>query len=82
MPKFNSQKAQLIIMHPPYMDIVKFTKVVGDVYKNSKVFLGFYTMDMIKRNFDVKLKGIIIKNIEGNRGKLGSGGIWRYRGIE
>jgi len=119
MPKFNSQKAQLIIMHPPYMDIVKFTNkkedlsqidniqefvkkmkiicnnflpfleknryfalVIGDVYKNSKVFLGFYTMDMIKRNFDVKLKGIIIKNIEGNRGKLGSGGIWRYRGIE
>jgi hypothetical protein len=38
-------------------------------------------MDMIKRNFKVKLKGTIIKNIEGNRGKLGAGGIWRYRAL-
>jgi hypothetical protein len=52
------------------------------VYKNSEVLpLGFYVMDMIKRNFKVKLKGTIIKNIEGNRGKLGSGGIWRYRAL-
>ena len=29
-----------------------------------------------------KLKGIIVKNIEGNRGKLGiQGGIWRYRAL-
>ena len=56
--------------------------VIGDVYKESEVKpLGFYVMDMIKRNFDVKLKGIIVKNIEGNRGKLGSGGIWRYRAL-
>ena len=119
LEKFHSQKAQLMIMHPPYMDIVKFTSknedlsqidniqefvkkmkiicnnflpfleknryfalVIGDVYKNSEVLpLGFYTMDMIKRNFKVKLKGIIIKNIEGNRGKFGSGGIWRYRAL-
>jgi len=119
LEKFNFQKAQLIIMHPPYMDIIKFTDkdedlsqidniqefvnkmkivcenflpfleknryfalVIGDVYKNSEVLpLGFYTMDMIKRNFKVKLKGIIVKNIEGNRGKLGSGGIWRYRAL-
>jgi len=117
--KFNSKKAHLLIMHPPYMDIVKFTQkkedlsnidninefvkkfkiicenfleflekdryfavVIGDVYKNSEVLpLGFYVMDMIKRNFKTKLKGIIVKNIEGNRGKLGSGGIWRYRAL-
>ncbi|MDD6910338.1 DNA methyltransferase [Actinobacillus minor] len=110
---------QFILMHPPYMDIVKFTDnpndlsqcdninefvkkfkvvcenslyyldkgryfalVIGDVYKNSEVLpLGFYCLDMIKRNFKVKLKGIIIKNIEGNRGKLNSGGIWRYRAL-
>lgn len=110
---------QFVIMHPPYMDIVKFTDnkndlsqldtiqefvnqfkivcenslkhleknrhfaiVIGDVYKNSEVLpLGFYCMDMIKRNFKVKLKGTIIKNIEGNRGKLGVGGIWRYRAL-
>ena len=115
----DSSKVQFVIMHPPYMDIVKFTQkdedlsqidninefidkfkivcenfleflekdryfaiVIGDVYKNSEVKpLGFYIMDMIKKNFKVKLKGIIVKNIEGNRGKLGSGGIWRYRAL-
>jgi len=117
--KFNTKNAQFVLMHPPYMDIVKFTDdkndlsqisnihdfieqfkivcenslkhldknryfaiVIGDVYKNSEVIpLGFYCMDMIKRNFKVKLKGTIVKNIEGNRGKLGVGGIWRYRAL-
>ncbi len=36
---------------------------------------------MIKRNFKVKLKGIVIKNIEGNRGKFGQNNIWRYRAL-
>lgn len=118
--KLQTQSVQFILMHPPYMDIVKFTQnpddlsqisdiesfvekfkmvcdnslkyldkdryfaiVIGDVYKNSEVIpLGFYCMDMIKRNFKVKLKGTIIKNIEGNRGKLGVGGIWRYRALK
>ncbi len=111
--------AQFVLMHPPYMDIVKFTDkkedmsqisdinkfvnkfkvvcdntlkyldndryfaiVIGDLYKKGEVLpLGFYCMDMIKRNFNVKLKGIIIKNIEGNRAKLGQGGIWKYRAL-
>jgi len=115
----DTRTVQFILMHPPYMDIVKFTDnkedlsqinninefvkqfkiicenmlkyldknryfaiVIGDVYKNSEVIpLGFYCMDMIKRNFKVKLKGTIVKNIEGNRGKLGVGGIWRYRAL-
>jgi len=118
--KFNKKSTQFILMHPPYMDIVKFTDnkndlsqidninefvkkfkivcentlkyldedryfaiVIGDVYKNSEVKpLSFYCMDMIKRNFKVKLKGIIVKNIEGNRGKLGASGIWRYRALK
>ena len=112
--------AQMIIMHPPYMDIVKFTQeqddlsqigelkaflekfkivcqnvlqflennkyfalVIGDVYKKSEVVpLSFYCMDAIKRNFKVKLKGIIIKNIEGNRGKLGVNTLWRTRALK
>ena len=115
--KFNAKESQFILMHPPYMDIVKFTDkdedlsqidninefidkfkivcenflpilekdryfavVIGDVYKDSEVKpIGFYVMDMIKRHFKVKLKGIIVKNIEGNRGKLGAGEIRRYR---
>jgi len=117
--KFKTKNVQFVLMHPPYMDIVKFTEnpndlsqidnindfvkkfkivcenslkyldknryfavIVGDVYKKGEVIpLGFYCMDMIKRNFKVKLKGTVIKNIEGNRGKLGVGGIWRYRAL-
>nr|WP_286682913.1 DNA methyltransferase [Sulfurospirillum sp. MES] len=117
--KLQKATVQFVLMHPPYMDIVKFTEddndlsrcsdinefvkkfkivcennlryldknryfavVIGDVYKNGEVLpLGFYCMDMIKRNFKVKLKGTIVKNIEGNRGKLGIGGIWRYRAL-
>ncbi|MDX9744130.1 MAG: DNA methyltransferase [Arcobacteraceae bacterium] len=113
------EKVQFILMHPPYMDIVKFTDnnndlsqiddvklflkkfkticanflnyleedryfavVIGDVYKNSEVIpLGFYCMDMIQKNFNVKLKGNIVKNVEGNRGKQGTKGIWRYRAL-
>lgn len=113
------KNVQFILMHPPYLDIVKFTDnpddlshignlkefigklrvicenslkyleknryfslVVGDVYKNGEVLpLAFYCMDMIKRYFKVKLKGIIVKNIEGNRGKIGQNNIWKYRAL-
>ncbi|MGM9741128.1 MAG: DNA methyltransferase [Candidatus Cryptobacteroides sp.] len=57
--------------------------VAGDVYKKSEVVpLAFDMMNVIKQNFDVKLKGIIIKNIEGNRGKLGVEDIWKYRALQ
>ena len=117
--KLNIKSSQFVLMHPPYMDIVKFTDdkndlsnckttddfidkflktcgnslsfldkdryfaiVIGDVYKNSEVIpLGFYCMDAILKNFNVQLKGTIVKNIEGNRGKQGTGGIWRYRAL-
>ena len=117
--KLTVKSSQFVLMHPPYLDIVKFTDkdddlskignlkefigkfkivcenslkyldkdryfaiVVGDVYKNGEVLpLAFYCMDMIKRNFAVKLKGIIVKNIEGNRGKIGQNNIWKYRAL-
>ncbi len=60
-----------------------FAVVAGDVYKKSEVVpLAFYMMDSIKRNFNVKLKGIVVKNIEGNRGKLGVQDIWKYRALQ
>lgn len=60
-----------------------FSVVIGDIYKNSEVVpLGFYVEHTIKRNFNVKLKGIIVKNIEGNRGKIGQNTIWKYRAIQ
>jgi DNA modification methylase len=119
LKKLNKSKIDFIIMHPPYLDIVKFTEnqndmsqigdlnmfvrtftkvcnntikylskdryfaiVIGDVYKNGEVIpLSFYLMDAIKRNFKCKLKGIVVKNIEGNKGKLGMNGIWTYRAL-
>ena len=113
------ESVQFVLMHPPYLDIVKFTDdandlsqignlkefigkfkticenslkyldknryfaiVVGDVYKSGEVLpLAFYCMDMIKRSFVVKLKGIIIKNIEGNRWKIGQHSIWKFRAL-
>ena len=110
---FFTKTVQFILMHPPYLNIVKFTDnendlsnisdlkefvskfkivcenslkyldknryfatVVGDVYKNGEVLpLAFYCMDMIKRSFSVNLKGIIIRNIEGNRGKMNKEGV-------
>jgi len=120
LSELGAEKVQLILAHPPYMDIVKFTEkpedlsqigdlatfvkrfvqiiknafpylenkkymgiVIGDVYKKSEVVpLSFYVLDAIKCNFSVKLKGIIIKNIEGNRGKLGQKNIWQYRALK
>lgn len=59
-----------------------FAIVAGDVYKNSEVIpLAFKIMDTIKQNLKVKMKGIIVKNIEGNRGKLGKQDIWKYRAL-
>lgn len=60
-----------------------FAVVAGDIYKNSEVIpLAFKIMDAIKQNLKVKMKGIIIKNIEGNRGKLGAQDIWKYRALK
>lgn len=60
-----------------------FTVVAGDVYKQSEVVpLAFNMMNVIKQNFNVKMKGIVIKNIEGNKGKLGTQDIWKYRALQ
>lgn len=60
-----------------------FAVVAGDIYKKSEVIpLGFYLMYAVKKAFKVRLKGIIVKNIEGNRGKLGAQGIWKYRALK
>lgn len=60
-----------------------FAIIAGDIYKNSEVIpLAFKIMDAVKQNFNVKMKGIIIKNIEGNRGKLRTEDIWKYRALK
>ncbi len=110
---------QLVIMHPPYWDIIKFSKnendlsnaksledflnnfervvnfasrnldsgrylvlVIGDKYsKGEWIPLGFYCMDRVMKS-GFKLKSIVVKNIEENRGKRGQYALWRYRALK
>ena len=61
--------------------VEEFQKVAY-VYKNSEVIpLSSYIIQAIKEKFNVKLKGVVVKNIEGNRAKQGKGAIWKYRAL-
>ena len=117
---FGKKKIDLVIAHPPYLDIIKFTEkpedlsnipninlfiekfvssvrtaytyltkkkylvlVIGDIYKNGEVVpLGFYLMSAIKKNFNCLLKGIVVKDMVGNRAKMGQEGLWKYRALK
>ena len=119
LKRYEKKKVDLVIAHPPYLDIIKFTDktedlsniadidefkrkfiasmhsgvdllkakkhfvlVIGDIYRNGEVVpLGFYLMDAIKKEFDCKLKGILVKDMVGNRAKIGSEALWRYRAL-
>lgn len=60
-----------------------FAIVAGDIYKQGEVVpLAFYIMNAIIQNFKVKMKGIVVKNIEGNRGKLGVQDVWQFRALQ
>lgn len=114
------KKADFLLVHPPYWDIIHFTDkpcdlsntgrldvfinkfvtamanalkylkanrhfaiVAGDIYRDSAVVpLGFYLMYAVSKNFNCKLKGIVIKDIVGNRAKIGSENLWRYKALK
>ena len=60
-----------------------FAVVAGDIYKKSEVVpLAFMIMNVIRQHLKVKMKGVVVKNIEGNRGKLGAQDIWKYRALK
>lgn len=118
LEKNKKDAVQFAILHPPYADIIKFSKhtedlsnasslkefldkfllvlkntiavlekgrylalVIGDKYsKGEWVPLGFLCMNEAQK-FDLTLKSIIVKNIEGNRGKSNQHSIWRYRAL-
>jgi len=115
----NLPNFQMVIMHPPYWDIIKFSKndgdlsnaktideflerfskavalasqhldderylvlVIGDKYSRGEwIPLGFYCMNVVMKN-GFKLKSIVVKNIEENRGKRGQYALWRYRALK
>ena len=113
------EKAQFLILHPPYDDIIKFSDkkedlsncnstdefydlfekvakngydmlekdrfaalINGDSYKDSEVKpLGFECMARMM-NLGFRLKGIIVKDIQGNeRAKGKTANLWRYRAL-
>ncbi len=113
-------KVHLIILHPPYHDIIQFSDnkndlsnsptvedfttkfgdvianfsdlleknrylaiVIGDKYTNSEwVPLGFHLMhETLKREGQLMLKSILIKNMVNNRAKLNQQNLWRYRAL-
>lgn len=60
-----------------------FAVVIGDLYRNGEVIpLGFYLMYAIKRSIKCQLKGIVVKDMVGNRAKLGNEALWRYRTLK
>ena len=60
-----------------------FAVVVGDIYRNGEVVpLGFYLMLAIRKNIKCKLKGIVVKDMVGNRAKIGMESLWRYRTLK
>lgn len=115
-----AKKVDLVMSHPPYWDIIKFTDkpydlsniaalndfldafelsvrniwdsikknghfvlVAGDIYRDGAVVpLAFLMMERIRNNFKSWLKGIVIKDMVGNRAKLGTEAIWRYRALK
>ena len=115
-----TKKIDLVMSHPPYWDIIKFTDkpfdlsnitsldgfldafelsvrnvwpfikkngyfvlVAGDIYRNSAVIpLAFLMMERVRNNFKSWLKGIVIKDMVGNRAKIGIETIWRYRALK
>ncbi len=78
--KLSVKSPQFVLMHPPYLDIVKFTENENDLSNigNLREFIGKFrivcenSLKFLDKNryFAIKLKGIIVKNIEDNREKI------------
>ncbi len=68
----------------PFLKTNKYVSlVIGDIYRDGEVIpLGFYLMSAIKTHFKCKLKGIVVKDMVGNRAKIGLEGLWRYRALK
>ncbi len=56
--------------------------VIGDIYRKGEVIpLGFRSMDALS-SLGLKLRGIIVKDIQNTRAKRNSGNLWRYRALK
>ena len=60
-----------------------FALVAGDVYRNGEVIpLAFLMMNEIQKHFPSKLKGIVIKDMVGNRAKIGQEALWKFHALK
>ena len=56
--------------------------VIGDMYRNGEIIpLGFRSMDALSST-GLKLRGIIVKDIQNTRAKRNSESLWRYRALK
>lgn len=56
--------------------------VIGDLYRNGEVVpLGFKSMEALQ-DLGLKLRGIIVKDIQNTRAKRTSEALWRYRALK
>lgn len=114
----NIKTVQIVFLHPPYHNIIRFSDdpqdlsnrptvedflkdlkrigeksydildegrfmvlVIGDKYQSKNLVpLGFLTMDAMM-NVGFKIKSIIVKNIENNKGKRMQEDLWRFRAL-
>ncbi len=117
---YQKKDINLIILHPPYHDIIKFSSnkndlsnaktvkefinklgdvvanftdllkenchlaiIIGDKYTDGEwIPLGFYALqEIFKREKDLKLKSILVKNMVNSRAKRNLENLWRYRAL-
>ena len=120
LAKHGRESLDLIVLHPPYHDIIKFSDraedlsnaesaeefvrrfgdvvanfspllrprhylavVIGDKYADGEwTPLGFRVMEeTLRRDKDLSLKSIVIKNMLNNRAKRNKENLWRYRAL-
>ena len=120
LAKRGRESLDLIVLHPPYHDIIKFSDraedlsnaesaeefvrrfgdvvanfspllrprhylavVIGDKYADGEwTPLGFRVMEeTLRRDKDLSLKSIVIKNMLNNRAKRNKENLWRYRAL-
>lgn len=56
--------------------------VIGDMYRDGEIIpLGFKSMDALSST-GLKLRGIIVKDIQNTRAKRNSEALWRYRALK
>lgn len=115
-----ASKVQLLILHPPYYNAIRFSNnprdlsnasslenylemfkavitnfatlledgrymvlVIGDTYsKGEYIPLESKVLEVVLQSGLFKLKGIVVKNVCGNRGKKGQGSLWNYRALK